>query len=391
MVKTLSASVFAALVLVIIAPDARADKIKNLVVFGDSLSDTGNINSRTFGQYLTPPKYTAGRFTDGGDTKPAAMGQNYKIQGGYNVIWHEQLARMLGIPAASASLIAGNKQNYAFGGAETFGGTTVVAKGTKIGDISADNMGQQVSDFLAKNSFPDKALYILWGGGNDLRDVFFHSYDDNLNDFTDITRQNVLDAAKNAVKNITDEITSLITAKGSTATNFLWPDLPPLDQTPRFMTIDKMNVDDGSEVGDDVKDAVKLFKDDEEAAISALQTKFAAKGVKIVELDVYTQVNNIIANPKKYNYTNVTGTAQSLAVGANPDGYLFWDGFHPTSHGHYDIATLARQDLQNAGLVCPEPSGIAMAITGAVAAALWWLCSYRRKLRQLGPGPSLTR
>jgi outer membrane lipase/esterase len=295
-------------------------------------------------------------------------------------MWHEQLARLLGIPAASASLINGNKQNFAFGGAETGAGTVVVAKGTRIGDISADNMGKQVSDFLGKKAFPNKALYILWGGGNDMRNVFFHSYDDNLNDFTNITQNDVLNAAKNAVKNISNEITSLITANGSTATQFLWPDLPPLNLTPRFRAIDAMNVDDGTTVGDDLKEAVALFKTEEESAITTLQKQYAAKGVKIVELDVFTQVSNIIDMPKKYGYSDVTNPAQKLAPGANPDGYLFWDEFHPTSHAHYDLAKLAVQSLGQAGVIMPEPSGFVTAGIGAAVVVLLRLRSRRRVL-----------
>jgi hypothetical protein len=94
--------------------------------------------------------------------------------------------------------------------------------------------------------------------------------------------------------------------------------------------------------------------------------------VKIAELDVYTAFNNILANPAQYGYTNVTDPAQMLAANANPDPYLFWDEFHPTSHAHYDIAQLAKQSLFAAGLGggMPEPPSLVLAVMGLVVLAL---------------------
>jgi outer membrane lipase/esterase len=376
--------------LVGIAPQiAKADAytFDQMYVFGDSLSDTGNIDNRTFGFFLTPPKYTQARFTDGADTKPAAQDKKYVAGGGYNVIWHEQLAKLAGIPAASASLIDGNKQNYAFGGATTGNGTTDVyrsADGKQV--IKADNMGKQVTDFLALGKTPAKALYVLWGGGNDLRNVFFQSYSDKMNDLTTLKSADVVNAAKTAVKNIAAEITSLINAKGGGPTQFLWPDLPPIDLTPRFLPIDNMKLGDGTTIGADLMQAVKDFKTDEEAQITALQKQFAAKKVKIAELDVYTAFNNIIANPKKYGYSNVKDPAQMLKPDANPDGYLFWDEFHPTSHAHYDIAQLADKALMDAGMCpTPEPSSFVLAGLGGAGVII---CAWRRRkvVRKLGVG-----
>ena len=50
----------------------------------------------------------------------------------------------------------------------------------------------------------------------------------------------------------------------------------------------------------------------------------------------------------------------------DPDKYLFWDDFHPTVHGEYDLAQLASQSLITAGMAMPEPSAIILLMTGAV-------------------------
>jgi len=69
---------------------AQVRDYNRIVVFGDSLSDTGNVAHLTFAKYGVPVpspiggNYTLGRFTDGYDTVPAA--QNYFG------VWLEQLS-----------------------------------------------------------------------------------------------------------------------------------------------------------------------------------------------------------------------------------------------------------------------------------------------------------
>src|SRR3954462_11973986 len=78
---------------------AVAGPFSNLVVFGDSLSDIGNISSATFG--TTPgPSYYNGRFSNG-------------------PVYAETLATGLGLPALARSTASGN--DYAYGGAQTAG------------------------------------------------------------------------------------------------------------------------------------------------------------------------------------------------------------------------------------------------------------------------------
>jgi phospholipase/lecithinase/hemolysin len=357
--------------LCVVAPSqAGADvyTFNQIYVFGDSLSDTGNLESRVealgFGaSYLVPPKYTAGRVTNGADTTPAST--KYVANGKYNVVWHEQLAKLAGmIDPAGPSLGNGNKQNYAFAGAvaDDTNQTTKV-KSTVLGDVIVDNVVKQVNDFLALKNVPAKALYIINGGGNDLRNVFFPPDSETLKDLSTVSVDNVTKVAVNAADKIASYIAKLIAAG---APQFLWPDVPPLDKTPRFLPIDAMKIGDNTKtIGDALAAAVPAYKAEEEKQIGLLQ-----KGnVKIAEADIYSAVNNIIANPNKFGYKNVTDIAQGKNV--NPDDYLFWDPFHPTSHGHYDIAQLADVALMNAGLciVTPEPGPLVLGAFGALVGA----------------------
>src|SRR5690349_25159216 len=72
-----------------------------MVVFGDSLSDTGNVHAASTAQGLIPdppPPYFNGRLSNG-------------------PIWVDRLAERLGIASPSPSLTGGT--NYAYAGAKT--------------------------------------------------------------------------------------------------------------------------------------------------------------------------------------------------------------------------------------------------------------------------------
>ncbi|MDQ3546450.1 MAG: SGNH/GDSL hydrolase family protein, partial [Verrucomicrobiota bacterium] len=156
-----------------------------VIIFGDSLSDVGNIRHRLEDQYfINYPggeyNYSDGRFTNSSDTDPNS--------GTYVGIWHEQLARdFLGLTAATNSLDGGT--DYAFGGATTESGTreaTVLSNpdpfvGGEL-TVTVDNIGKQVDDYLAANTIDPAALYIIWGGGNDL---FNDDSEENVNGTAD--------------------------------------------------------------------------------------------------------------------------------------------------------------------------------------------------------------
>src|SRR4051794_12765149 len=121
----------------------QAPAFSQVVVFGDSLSDTGNVRARTndksSGAIDYPShtfNYDNGRFTNDDATDPASTT--------YDGVWHEQLAKtFLGIPAASTNSLGGGL-NYAFGGATTTDGTHEEVQETFLGDVSItiDDMGK---------------------------------------------------------------------------------------------------------------------------------------------------------------------------------------------------------------------------------------------------------
>jgi phospholipase/lecithinase/hemolysin len=118
-------------------PGASARPFTQLVVFGDSLSDSGNLFSVTGGAIPPSPPYFDGRFSNG-------------------PVWADFLATELRVPV----------QNYAFGGALTgranhFDNPGIPAKFPGLLD--------EIDIFLALNGgiADPHALYVVWAGAND--------------------------------------------------------------------------------------------------------------------------------------------------------------------------------------------------------------------------------
>ena len=148
------------------AASAQAGPYSNMVVFGDSLSDTGNVLALTTAFTPNPfPVYTGaeGRFSNG-------------------PVWVETLAAGLGLPAgaqASNLLYAGapgvvglgpqGGQNFAYGGARTGVGGSAGATTGLLGQLIAWN-GSVFASSLSRAADAN-ALYVVVAGGNDLRDA----------------------------------------------------------------------------------------------------------------------------------------------------------------------------------------------------------------------------
>lgn len=111
---------------------AFAASFTEIYVFGDSLSDPGNLYDFTGGLFPPSPPYSEGRVSN-------------------DRLWIEYLAEDLGVTPT----------NYAFAGATTGSTNTFPIEGL-IG------LEQQITDFQATNSIANpEALYVVWAGSND--------------------------------------------------------------------------------------------------------------------------------------------------------------------------------------------------------------------------------
>jgi phospholipase/lecithinase/hemolysin len=250
-----------------------APAFSQVIVFGDSLSDDGNIRNRLEDQYLISYpggdyNYSDGRFTNSSDTDPSSDT--------YAGTWHEQLARdFLGLPAATNSLDGGT--DYAFGGATTEAGTrevTVISNPDPfIGGeltVTIDNLGKQVDDYLADNTVDPAALYIVWGGGNDL-------FDDDTSDNVTATAERVAGLVEQLAE--------------AGAVYILVPNVPPLGLVPNYK--------DDPERATALNAASADYRDELNAQLDTAVTTLAGESITIslYRLDVYGLFYRLDANP----------------------------------------------------------------------------------------------
>ncbi|HEY6446824.1 MAG TPA: SGNH/GDSL hydrolase family protein [Acidobacteriaceae bacterium] len=288
----------------------------SIVVFGDSLSDTGNVGHLTLAKYgveIPGPDadYTAGRFTDGADTLPPAEK--------YFGVWVEQLAASFpSKPPVVDSLDGGT--DYAYGFATTGSGTGVFTFGPSDElSVNVDNVGQQITDYLAtKPHITDKTLFVVWGGAID---VLYATSQDQ-----------VIDAG-------IDQILNIQRLVDAGATQFLIPNLPPLGSVPRLNGSPTTSVPATA--------ASALYNDVLSGGVALLRFLDPEKHPQFSELDVFSLFNQIVASPAKYSLVNVTMSSQGEPV--DPDTYLFWDDLHPTTRGHNILAVTAAGVLTKGG------------------------------------------
>jgi len=300
---------FSALLFTLVAVFAHAQNYTSIVIFGDSLSDTGNVADLTQAKYgvriLSPiADYTDGRFTDGTDTVPAAHN--------YFGVWVEQLAAMLPAkPVIKASLDGGT--NYAYGFATTGSGTGLFTFGPSDSlFVNVNNIGQQITDYLAtKPRVDDKTLFIVWGGAIDL--LYATSSTDVVN----------------AAINQTANIQRLIEAG---ATQFIIPNLPPLGAVPRLNGSPTTSIPATKET--------ILYNVTLAAGLTILRDFNPGRRLRLDQLDVFKLFNQIIASPSKFSLVDVTDSSQGIPT-INPDTFLFWDDLHPTTRGHNILAVTA--------------------------------------------------
>lgn len=304
-----------------------------IIVFGDSLSDDGNITRRVNDLFfLSYPghdfDYADGRFTNSTNTVPASL----RFAG----VWHEQLAaKFLQLAPATYSLAGG--LDHAFGGATTNDGViqrTVIRNTTPFGGgqyaIRIDNLGQQVTNFLASHTPDPGALYVVWGGGNDL--------------FDDAGAANVT-----ATANRVGALVSRLAVAG--ARNFLVPNVPSLGAVPHY---------NQQAVAPALNAASASYRTQLDAGLDAATSSLASQGIaaRIYRLDIFTLFQTLVAQPAYFGFTNTRDSAQFQAL-VNPDQYLFWDDIHPTAAAHFQIAAAARRVLSGAGVATSSLVNIA--------------------------------
>lgn len=311
--------------------------------FGDSLSDAGNIYDATAQGLPVSPPYANGRFTNG-------------------KVWVQDLAQKLGQSALRPSLKGGN--DFAYGGAQT--GTTIAHNSAPI-DLSS-----QLDQFEAQTPNPARdALYTLWIGANDVN-AFISGVQSGQVSLADAGH--FIDQATSNVGDAVDRLA------GNGLQHLLALDVPDLSKTPNAIEAANQTDDPSTALGQ-IKALTRAFDD---ALDARLRSVARQDEIDLVLGNTFDRIDQIIANPQEFGFSNVTDpcwtggftNADSGSVCDNPDEHLFWDGLHPTRHGHQVVADVAGQKL-GTGASVPEPNSAGLFAVGVLALAGW--VGYRRR------------
>jgi phospholipase/lecithinase/hemolysin len=292
-----------------------------VVSFGDSLSDVG-----TFAPIASA--VGGGRFT----TNP---GQ----------VWTQDVAQYYGDTLTAAFTIGFDHQLSAQGGFGYAEGGATVATPADLNDFLVDVIGnvempvnQQVSSYLsAHGSFNAGQLVLVWAGANDV-----------LRAGLPPTGSTVVETAATQLAQVVGQIVQ------NGATHVVVINVPDIGLSPKGLA--------ASDGGASLTQLSQLFN-------STLNAALQADGLqgKVIQIDSYTWVNQIIANYQANGFT-VSNTAQACDPTKTPDDtsllcspatyvapnadqtYMFADDLHPTTHLHSLFASFVEQQLANNGI-----------------------------------------
>jgi outer membrane lipase/esterase len=294
MSRLLRGAALAALTLAAVstASAAGAQSYNRLVVFGDSLSDNGNLYLATGGSTPASPPYYQGRFSSG-----------------------PVFTERLGFNASNFMGPVTGSINYAFGGART--------------DSQAAPMGMrvQLAQYQSRGGvFGAGDLVSILGGANNIfQGLPAAGASSN-------PQGSIAPVALGAAADMNFIVGSVAQAGAGT---ILVTNLPKLSLTPQFRATPAAPLADY---------AVTTFNG---ALLTGLNATAAARpGTNIIMMDLFKIGDVIAANPGAFGVSNVTQPCfNGVTVCANPNDYFYFDGVHPTATGHAVIARLANDYL----------------------------------------------
>jgi outer membrane lipase/esterase len=190
-------------------------------------------------------------------------------------------------------------------------------------NVTVNNIGQQITDYLAtKPVISKRTLFVVWGGANDIL---------NATSLDDVIKASIEE---------TKDIQRLVDAG---ATQFIVPNLPPLGLVP------KLNGSATTSIP--ATTASIVYNEFLKAGLNLLNDFQFRRHLRFYQLDVFSLFSKIIASPASYSLANVTDMAQGGAYTIDPDMYLFWDDLHPTTKGHEILAQTAARLLTHTASV----------------------------------------
>ncbi len=257
----------------------------DFVIFGDSLSDTGNLFLALGQQQPPSPPYFQGRFSNG-------------------PVLPEWIAQRLGFAAPRPALAGGS--NYAVAGAQT--GAGILPNG-------APNVGQQIESYLSQDRPESGDLFYLFAGANDL--IFAQRSPEAIAD------------------NLTDHISTLAEAG---AQQFLVGNLPDIGQLPAVLRQGQGDLLTGAVLATNQALAARFESLEQQFGIEILELDIAGAFEEILDNSQelgFSQTTEPALDP-------LTGE-----VVENPEEYLFWDEIHPSTRTYELITRVSLTELQS--------------------------------------------
>ncbi|MBA2657048.1 MAG: SGNH/GDSL hydrolase family protein [Tatlockia sp.] len=291
----------------------EAKPLNNIVIFGDSLSDNGNL----YELYKIPssPPYFAGRFSNG-------------------PVWIEALVASYFHEKANAHL-----QNYAFGGA-------AVAKDDNDGTYS---LKLELDTYLGAHhdKAADNNLYVIWIGANN-----YLMTPSNVNDTLDLVNTGIKKSLRTLVK--------------AGAKHIMLVNLPDLGTTPfpsQFYPKEEVPL---------IREQLSSYtlKHNELLAETINEFKQTNPEVKWLYFDVNSRFNEFLQKPERFGIRNFTEACylsdtdkplknsmlqiasriQERVEPGDCEDYLFFDGVHPSARTHKILAEQAKAYLEAEGV-----------------------------------------
>lgn len=298
--------------------------IKEVVFFGDSLSDNGNLYNLIKIIPRSPPYYD-GRFSNG-------------------PVWSELAGQHLLDNYAIPYSV------YAIGGAYTY-----LHADPGLFDYTLDD---ELTNYKTQSYLSDKShvLYVIWIGAND------YLYESPKDSDVDVLSTQVIGKINDAIEDL----------KGRGARYFLILSLPDLGKTPYA----KLN---------HLEERLHLMSSSHNQKLTQTVMAFNANNpeFKAFYLDADWLLNDLIQNPDKYNqkyHTNINNFDQACWTGGlmshyqdkrlmhspalqetdrvghlhdyklepctNPNEHVFWDQVHPTAAIHKILSAVALEMLE---------------------------------------------
>jgi len=340
---------------------AQAQQFSNVISFGDSLSDAGNVAAING----LPPGFS---FTTNPD--PVAV---------------QIIAAAFGFTMTNTSpYVPGSSggTDYAYGGACVQPNSATFTCGLSPGSFS---LATQISSYVAGGHVDANALYTVWGGAND---IFTYAAlaaggggggEGGL--APGITGQQALAGVATSAATEVGLINALQTAGARNVIVFNLPNVAVTPAAHAQATAAGQAAAAAVLAGGGTPDQAAAAA--QQAAASVLQSltglslmynttlnQGMAGRTGIIPVDVFGLVNEVLANPSAYGFTNTTGMACSTGpgVGGTPSSvacgpasmagqlpwtyapgtdqsYFFADGVHPTGGGHAILAQYVIQEI----------------------------------------------